>query len=170
MALFLIGLIVTRFSASQPQLQNDIQKPRPLHCRVRGVLPDPECTPGAIDPHVTQMNIQETICQVGYTKTVRPSTSVTNPIKQHQLLMYGLPQSMKDYELDHLIPLTIGGASADEKNLWPEAYIGTDGARKKDSLEKKLNTLVCQGTVTLHAAQQAIATDWLQAYVVYIPQ
>ena len=41
------------------------------------VLPDPNCTPGAIDTAVTQDNIDSTICASGYTATVRPANSVT---------------------------------------------------------------------------------------------
>ncbi|MGW5481526.1 hypothetical protein [Streptomyces sp. NPDC004008] len=34
---------------------------------------------------------------------------------------------------------------------------------KKDPVETKLHTAVCDGKVTLAAAQQAIATDWTTA-------
>ena len=37
-----------------------------------GRLPDRRCTPGAIDPAVTQADIQSTICVTGYADTVRP--------------------------------------------------------------------------------------------------
>src|SRR5438552_1134401 len=36
-----------------------------------GGLPDAMCTPGAIDPRVTQDNIHETICRAGYTSRAR---------------------------------------------------------------------------------------------------
>ena len=45
--------------------------------------------PGAIDPHVTQATIQRTICQRGYTATVRPPRQVTDAIKRQ--LAAGLP-------------------------------------------------------------------------------
>ena len=35
-------------------------------------LPDRHCTPGAINPQVTQSNIGSTICKSGYTSTIRP--------------------------------------------------------------------------------------------------
>ncbi len=50
-------------------------------CKSDGILPDPECTPGAIDPNVTAQSQNGTICIVGYTGTVRPSTSITGKIK-----------------------------------------------------------------------------------------
>jgi len=44
-----------------------------------GTLPDPVCTPGATDPHVTQTTLDTTICRAGgYTSTVRPPESVTS--------------------------------------------------------------------------------------------
>lgn len=44
-------------------------------------LPDPACTPGAIDPTVTQENLASTICKSGYTATVRAPASDTNKTK-----------------------------------------------------------------------------------------
>ena len=68
-------------------------------------LPDHNCTPGAVDPRVTQDNIQQTICVSGYTKTVRPSTSYTTPLKVRQMALYGWTGTTSDYEEDHLIAL-----------------------------------------------------------------
>src|SRR5438445_32968 len=88
---------------------------------VNDTLPDPKCTPGAIDPTVTQDNIDSTICVSGYTKTVRPPVSVTEPQKLESMKSYGFTDSPSNYEFDHLIPLELGGAPDDMKNLWPEA-------------------------------------------------
>jgi hypothetical protein len=47
------------------------------------------------------------------------------PIKHERLRAYGLPDSKKQmnlHELDHLVPLGLGGAPADVANLWPEAW------------------------------------------------
>jgi hypothetical protein len=41
-------------------------------------LPDSSLTPGAINPEITQQNIQQTVCVKGYTKTIRPPTNYTN--------------------------------------------------------------------------------------------
>ena len=43
-------------------------------------LPDPALTPGAVDPGITQANIQSTVCVKGYTKTVRPPAHFTNKL------------------------------------------------------------------------------------------
>jgi hypothetical protein len=68
---------------------------------------------------VTQANIDQTICVSGYTTTVRPPESVTEAVKVRAMAAYGLA-GLGSYELDHLIPLELGGAPADIRNLWPE--------------------------------------------------
>jgi len=132
-------------------------------------LPRPDLTPGAIDPRVTQENIHQTICVSGYTATVRPPESVTEPMKKQAILDYGLAdQNLGDYEYDHLISLEIGGAPHDAKNLWPEPYSGKWNSYIKDKLENKLHQLVCDGQLDLASAQRAIAENWITAYLKYI--
>jgi hypothetical protein len=137
-------------------------------CHLRGVLPDRRCTPGASDPRVTQANIDTTICRRGYSKSVRPRTSVTGPIKRERIAAYGLPSDPRLYELDHLVSLELGGAPAAPTNLWPEPYASSGGARTKDRLENRLHTLVCRREVPLREAQNAIATNWMKAYDRYV--
>ena len=64
------------------------------------------------------------------------------------------------------MPLGLGGAPYDPRNLWPEPRATADGwnADVKDELEAVLARLVCSGRVPLAEAQQAIATDWIAAY------
>ncbi|MFF4249840.1 hypothetical protein ACFY1L_01355 [Streptomyces sp. NPDC001663] len=127
-------------------------------------LPDPSCTPGAYNPDVTQDTIDSTICVSGWTATVRPPTSYTNALKVKQIAEYGYSDtSTADYEEDHQVPLELGGAPRDEKNLWPEPRYGDETASSKDSVENKLKKAVCNGTVTLDDARSAIATDWTTA-------
>ncbi len=131
------------------------------HCTYRdnGQLPDPRCTPGAVDPAVTQGNLRSTICHPGYTKTVRPSASQTNKFKfEVAYPAYGDPHSKKT-ELDHLVSLELGGAN-DAANLWPES---PPTPNPKDKVENALHAAICDGKVTLAAAQNAIATNWLTA-------
>ncbi len=131
------------------------------HCayRDRGQLPDPRCTPGSIDPAVTQANLRSTICRSGYTKTVRPPASETDRFKYDVAYpAYGDPDSRKT-ELDHLVSLELGGSN-DAANLWPES---PPTPNPKDKVENALHAAVCDGRVTLAAAQAAIAADWLTA-------
>lgn len=128
------------------------------HARAGGALPDPACTPGVIDPRVTQANIASTICRSGYTATVRPSTSVTNRIKRQDIAAYGYADTaMADYELDHLISLELGGAPANPKNLWPES---PPSPNPKDRVENYLHRQVCAGAMKLSTAQHLISTNW----------
>ncbi|MBI1793430.1 MAG: hypothetical protein HYR70_04480 [Chloroflexi bacterium] len=133
-------------------------------------LPNRASTPGAIDPRVTQANIYSTICRKGgYTSSVRPPVSYTEPLKIKQIAQYGYSDKrLSHYEEDHLIPLEVGGNPADPKNLWPEPRAGIWGASKKDSLENKLHDLVCSGRLDLATAQKAIAADWIAAYKKYV--
>ena len=127
-------------------------------------LPDPSCTPGATNPDVTQNTIDRTICVSGWTSTVRPPTSYTNPLKVKQIAEYGYADtSTADYEEDHLIPLELGGAPRDPNNLWPEPHAGSKNSFSKDSVENALKKAVCDGQVKLVDAQNAIATDWITA-------
>ena len=75
--------------------------------------------PGAVDPHVTQATIYDTICHRGYTARVRPPRPVTDAIKHE--LAERLPDAPHDYELDHLIPLGLGGHPTSPNNLWLQA-------------------------------------------------
>ena len=139
-------------------------------CRYRTeggpLLPDPSCTPGAINPQVTQANIATTICQPGWTATVRPPASVTGLEKVGSARAYGYTGSFRTGEYDHLIPLELGGDPNDPANLWlqpndnPNA---TSTRNTKDGLENTLKGLVCSGGLPLAAAQQAIATNWVAA-------
>ena len=134
-------------------------------CLIQGGLPDPACTPGAIDERVTMATAATTICTNGYTATVRPPVAVTDRIKGEQMAAYGLAgQPPSGYELDHLISLELGGAPADIANLWPEAWEGETNAHQKDAVETHLKREVCRGAVSLADAQRMIATDWLAVY------
>jgi len=122
------------------------------------VLPDPSCTPGGIDPSVTQSNLSSTICRSGYTSTVRPPVSQTSTAKRAQYMAYGIPAGTRS-ELDHLVSLELGGNN-DVANLWPEVGVIPN---PKDSVENALHRAVCSGKAKLADAQNAIATDWTTA-------
>jgi hypothetical protein len=125
-------------------------------CHARGQLPDHGCTPGAVDPAVTQADIKATICRPGYTKTVRPPARDTSAAKYRIAYpAYGIPAATRT-ELDHLVSLELGGDN-DLANLWPESY---PGATAKDKVENALHAAVCAGKVPLAAAQIAIAENW----------
>lgn len=132
-------------------------------------LPDPVLTPGAINPNITQENIRQTVCVKGYTKKIRPPAHVTNKLKKQQLRAYGYTDTNpKRYEEDHLIALSIGGAPDDPLNLWPQPRNSEWGAERKDQLENALHKKVCAQGIPLTEAQQAMATNWIEAWNRYV--
>ncbi|KUN01787.1 hypothetical protein AQI95_29300 [Streptomyces yokosukanensis] len=127
-------------------------------------LPDPACTPGDLNPDVTQSTIGSTICVSGWTATVRPPSSYTTALKKKQIVEYGYSDtSLSDYEEDHFVPLELGGAPRSEQNLWPEPHYGNETSADKDSVENKLKKAVCADEVSLTDAQKAMMTDWTTA-------
>jgi hypothetical protein len=116
----------------------------------------------SLNPDVTPQTIASTICVSGYTAIVRPAVVYTNGVKLKLLRSTGQDATAaSQYELDHIIPLALGGHPRALDNLqlqpWPEA-------RRKDRIEVKLQCLACSGQVGLGEAQTAIATDWEAAY------
>jgi hypothetical protein len=74
------------------------------------------CVAGASDAgpslnrDVTPETIASTICTSGYTKLVRPAVVYTNGVKLKLLQGAGQDASTaSEYELDHIVPLALGG-------------------------------------------------------------
>lgn len=160
------GLVYSSASASVVQRQ-----PPASSCHAIGAglyaRPDPRCTPGAVNQAVTQASISSTICRSGWTSTIRPPVSVTEPEKFASMAAYGVRGLPSRYEYDHDVPLELGGAVNDPRNLWPEPdYANPAGFYKnpKDHLENVLHRLVCDGSMRLAQAQRLIASNWTAAY------
>lgn len=138
-------------------------QPPPGSCHAIGSglysRPDPRCTPGALNTNVTQATIGRTICRRGWTATVRPPETITEREKFASMAAYGDRRSASQYEYDHLVPLELGGAANDSRNLWPEPGASPN---PKDAVEDELNRQVCEHRMTLAQAQRAIATNWVK--------
>ena len=81
----------------------------------------------------------------------------------------GVPESEAiKYELDHFVPLALGGHPRSIDNLWLQHWDGPWSARVKDRLERALQLKVCAGQVALDAARSAIERDWKRAYEIYV--
>ncbi len=154
-----IAFLMIRCAAvtSTPTARHAMPSPIP-RCHVRGVLPDPLCTPGAILP-VTR----EQVCKAGYAKSVRnvPESEKLAVYKEYGILHHA-PGA---YEVDHLVSLELGGSN-DISNLWPEAAKPKPGYHEKDAVENSLHQQVCSKVITLAQAQREIATNWLAVYKV----
>lgn len=120
------------------------------------------CAAYPLNPDVTPATIHKTICVRGYSDTVRPSTSYTNPVKFRLMRQAGLQVSDKaDWALDHRIPIALGGHPRSLENL--RLLTKHDNSRKS-RIEVKLLCYVCTGQMSLGQAQQEIWLDWEVAY------
>ena len=116
------------------------QKPTPI-------LPDPKLTPG----DTFDVTAQD-VCVPGYAKKVR---AVPAWLKRQAYAEYGITQyKTDDYEVDHLIPLSLGGSNS-IRSLWPQSTKTSPwNSYVKDALERKLHKLVCAGQLDLKTAQR----------------
>lgn len=127
-------------------------------CRVRGALPDPRCTPGSVFARATP----KLFCVRGYTAQVRHVTEAT---KDRVYAEYGVTSHRRgQYEVDHLVPLELGGSNA-IANLFPEAAQPRPGFHDKDALENRAHARACGGQGDWRAMQRQIARDWTKLYV-----
>jgi hypothetical protein len=102
----------------------------------------------------------------GYTATIRPPTSYTNPLKVQSIKAYGYNDtSLSSYEEDHLIPLEVGGSPRNVSNLWAQPHYGTYTSLQKDGFENYLHRQVCSGAIQLAEAQSEIAKDWVKYWL-----
>jgi hypothetical protein len=149
---------------SGPVGQSDAQAPSlAVDAQEQAWLGD--APPGALNDAVRQDNIASTICLPGWTATVRPPASFTTGTKIRLLREHGLAADQASlYELDHYIPLALGGSPRNPDNLRLQAWAGPWGARVKDRLERKLQVMVCRGSIALEEAQDAIRSNWIRAY------
>lgn len=140
-------------------------QPAPGSCHYRnaangGVLPDPVCTPGALNPQVSAETLYGTVCKKGYSASIRPPHEITDIEKRASADAYGFTGTLDEAEYDHLIPLALGGDPNDPRNLWAEPHASPN---PKDDIEFRLIQLVCRREVSLTDAQAAIAADWTTA-------
>ena len=121
---------------------------RPAAVQDWAIIPDPTITPGA----VRTTDVGE-ICSTPTSELRRWNRDRDNRI----LSEYGLPPGPHpSVEIDHLIPLCLGGADTDS-NLWPEPRRSLEpefNAERKDDLEHRLCQLVCAGSLDARGAQR----------------
>jgi hypothetical protein len=125
------------------------------------ILPNPDVTPG-----VVATSDKDVLCDRG------PDGLTYSKEHRHTPLEWKREIRMRDHaygdgEVDHRVPLCLGGADAKE-NLWwqPGRNHGTEWVfQVKDKLEAHACQQVCHGKVTPAEAQQWFtAPDWRDAY------
>lgn len=132
------------------------------------LIPDPACTPGAINPTLTAEVLRDPQFT---TKCVRNDTTREKEKAQtyawykikHPAHNTGATQTC---ELDHLISLELGGADTLD-NIWPQCgpakvALAKRYLKEKDAVENYLAKQVKDGQMKLEDAQRGIATDWTQ--------
>lgn len=103
-----------------------------------------------------------TVC----TTSTKGRRSVDSSMRKEVFEEYGLsyPQPSGMYEVDHFIPLELGGSN-DLTNLWPQPADPMPGFHQKDCVEDYLHAQVCKlGSMSLADAQREIVSDWLMVF------
>ena len=131
-------------------------------------IPDPNCTPGAFNPTITPALLSNPSFR---TSCVRQHTTTAKE-KAATYRWYSIPHpsnnagATQSCELDHLVPLELGGADTLD-NIWPQC--GPPGIslneryfKQKDMVENYLAWMVRRGQMDLTVARKGIASDWTQ--------
>lgn len=144
-------------------------------CRVRIIdgypAPDPRCTPGGVNLSVSEDVLRNADWRTGCIRNCQ-----TSEAEKHVTYMWYAIRKRYDNagddqvcELDHLVPLELGGADG-LGNIWPEC--GPDSValhnryfKLKDRVEDYLADEVKSGRMPLDTAQHGIASNWTQ----YLP-
>lgn len=132
------------------------------------LLPDPNCSPGAVNPSVTIQVLRNPKFRTGCIR----DGATTAAAKNKTYKWYHIKKPKKNTgksqqcELDHIISLELGGADTLD-NIWPQCTFGERSLKKrafkvKDLVENWLAKAVREGSISLEDAQKGIAEDWTQ--------
>jgi hypothetical protein len=116
-------------------------------------------TPGATTKVKT-----EQVCAADFGASAKP---IAGWQRTEALERYGVRQDGFTGEIDHLIPVSLGGSN-DPDNLWPFHGSGSYTFAAKQALAAKLHDLVCSGKMSLKDAQDAFRKDWTKSYQQHI--
>lgn len=124
--------------------------------------PDHVCTPGSADGEVITPslgnpgNVAGTICTPGWTRSADALAQEQVPVAAAATAAYNVRGQAV---LVHLVPLNLGGSN-DASNL---LMMPIGDAKEKQNVDAVLSRAVCAGTISLGAAQNAIANNWTTA-------
>jgi hypothetical protein len=155
-----------------PPISSHGQQPGDEVCRpsVRNgyPVPDPRCTPGGVNLSVTTEMLRNLEWR---TRCIR-NCQTSEAEKHVTYKWYGIQKPRTNSgdnqvcELDHLVPLELGGADG-LGNIWPECgptstVLENRYFKIKDRVENYLADEVKAGRMPLDTAQRGIASDWTQ--------
>jgi hypothetical protein len=124
------------------------------------IIPDPSLTPGAVastDPS----DVCGLVVGLTYSKRHRQTPA---ELKREIYAAYGMDRAGRDFEIDHRVPLCIGGADARE-NLWPQEGWEHPSYHDKDRLEAEVCRRVCRNhEISLPDGQAIFLGDWIEGY------
>ena len=123
--------------------------------RVSAQLPDSRKTPG--DTATSKM---AQVCAPDFAASFKP---VPGWARNRALEGYGIRPETFSSELDHVVPLLLGGSNNPD-NLYPFHPNGAFTLDAKQTLAAKLRDLVCSGNMSLKEAQNAFRKDWTKEY------
>lgn len=148
----------------------------PGSCHVRHAangmqLPDPACTPGAVNPTVTAQVLRDPTFRTG---TVRDQLTTAHQ-KEIVYVWYGIAKPAGNKgpdqvcEIDHLVSIGLGGSDALE-NLWPQCGpanvpVGQREFKVKDAHAELSLMRQIKAGADLGEIQRRIASDWTQFIV-----
>lgn len=130
--------------------------------------PNPSLTPGAwlSTDLKTVCAAPKNIRSMFTTGTANPNIPAALGVEAFNLYKIP-PQRYKEYGLDYLVPLQLGGA-VDVRNIWPIRKTSNGlGFHEKEVLNIHMHVVVCHGEMPLVQAQKAMATDWVSIWVQY---
>jgi hypothetical protein len=163
--------LVSRPNANRFRWEHDQDVPSPVPSGPGGrvgpqqAYPNAALTPGARDPRVQQRNVTRTICSADYLAKAQPAAPYIERVLRRKIVGYRFGSlTPAEYELDHYIPIELGGDPDAPSNIWPQPVGSGLGAHEKDRVESYLHQQVCSGSTTLDAAQQSILNDWVAVY------
>lgn len=139
------------------------------HIGPAALYPDPTLSPGLIATADINELTQVSSCGT-YSKCHRATTSQQKD--QVRSEYPDCPTGAGQSEIDHIVPLALGGAD-DVQNLWCQPadneWNGVNyGFHTKDALESYLASAVKRGDIAPDVAQGCILSDWVACYQQYI--
>jgi hypothetical protein len=159
------GVKPTKSTALADQTAQENCAPKTSH---GFAIPDPSCTPGAINPTVTLKVLRGGKFKTGCERNKASSITMKNATYVQYRITHPKGNTGKNQtcELDHLVSLELGGADT-VNNIWPQcgpedAELAQRFFKIKDGVENYLAVQVRDGKIDLAEAQRGIAQDWTQ--------